>query len=100
MVEALTAELSTLNGSLEREMAERRRAEREREQMQRQLMTAQEEERRHISRDLHDQMGQQITALQLALDVLKGVNMGIASRLVTSATRKRSPLRSVSNCIS
>jgi two-component system, chemotaxis family, CheB/CheR fusion protein len=67
-----TAELSTLNTNLERAMAERQRVEGEREQVLRQLMTAQEEERRRISRDLHDQMGQEITALLLALDALEG----------------------------
>jgi two-component system CheB/CheR fusion protein len=66
-----TMELSTLNTSLEREVAERRRLEGEREQVLRQLMTAQEEERRRISRDLHDQMGQEISALQLALKALE-----------------------------
>jgi two-component system, chemotaxis family, CheB/CheR fusion protein len=66
-----TAKLSTLNANLEREMAERRRVETEREQVLRQLMTVQEEERRRISRDLHDQMGQEISALGLALKALE-----------------------------
>jgi signal transduction histidine kinase len=66
-----TAELSTLNANLEHAMAERQRVEAEREQVLRQLMTAQEEERRRISRDLHDQMGQEITALLLALQALE-----------------------------
>jgi two-component system CheB/CheR fusion protein len=34
----------------------------------RQLVTAQEEQRGRIARDLHDQLGQQITALRLALE--------------------------------
>jgi two-component system CheB/CheR fusion protein len=45
---------------------ERRVAERTRE-----LVAAQEEERRRIARDLHDQLGQQLTALRLSLAVCK-----------------------------
>src|SRR5215217_3735391 len=70
-----TAELSTLNANLERQIGERQRMEREREQVLRLLMTAQEEERRRISRDLHDQMGQQVTGLQLALKAVEDTGM-------------------------
>jgi signal transduction histidine kinase len=35
------------------------------------LGSVQEDERRRLSRDLHDQLGQQLTALRLALNVLK-----------------------------
>jgi two-component system CheB/CheR fusion protein len=51
---------------------ERARSEQAREQLLQQLVTAQEEERRHIARELHDQMGQDITALILGLKVLQG----------------------------
>lgn len=39
----------------------------------RQLVTVQEDERRRIARDLHDQLGQQLTALRLKLDILKKI---------------------------
>jgi PAS domain S-box-containing protein len=38
-----------------------------------QLVTVQEDERQRIARDLHDQLGQQMTALRLKLDVLKNI---------------------------
>lgn len=45
---------------------------RAREQAIWRLVTAQEDERRKIARDLHDQLGQQLTALRLHLETLKG----------------------------
>jgi PAS domain S-box-containing protein len=36
------------------------------------LVSAQEEERRRIARDIHDQLGQQMTALRMNLEVLAG----------------------------
>lgn len=39
-------------------------------QLLRRLVTAQEDERRRVSRELHDQMGQHVTALLLGLDRL------------------------------
>lgn len=36
------------------------------------LIRAQEDERRRVARDLHDQLGQQLTTLQLKLETLKG----------------------------
>jgi two-component system CheB/CheR fusion protein len=47
-------------------------ANRAREQAIWRLVTAQEDERRKIARDLHDQLGQQLTALRLHLEILKG----------------------------
>ena len=66
-----TAELSTVNESLRVEMAERQRVEQERIQLLTRLVLAQEDERRRIARDLHDQLGQQLTALRLTLETLK-----------------------------
>jgi PAS domain S-box-containing protein len=43
----------------------------ERVEALRQLVTVQEDERQRIARDLHDQLGQQLTALRLKLEMLK-----------------------------
>ncbi|HEX8285231.1 MAG TPA: CheR family methyltransferase [Pyrinomonadaceae bacterium] len=53
------------------EVKERRAAEEHARALVGQLVTAQEDERRRISRDLHDQLGQQLTALRLKLAALK-----------------------------
>jgi signal transduction histidine kinase len=49
----------------------RSRAERERLELLRRIVSTQEDERRRISRELHDQLGQSLTALRLKLEGLK-----------------------------
>jgi PAS domain S-box-containing protein len=71
-VQERTSELDAANGALRDEIVERERAEQARQNLLRQLVTAQEEERRRISRELHDEVGQHITALQLGLRSLEG----------------------------
>lgn len=66
-----TAELAHSNGALTAEIARRERAEADRRELQQRLATAQEDERRRIARELHDQMGQHLTALGLGLKVVK-----------------------------
>ena len=56
--------LHELNQALERRVEERTR---EMGDVLRQLIAAEEDERRRISRELHDQMGQQLTGLMLGL---------------------------------
>jgi signal transduction histidine kinase len=66
-----TGELARSNAVLQVEIAERKRTEAARQELLRRLVTAQEEERRRIARELHDQLGQHLTALMLGLQSLK-----------------------------
>jgi signal transduction histidine kinase len=66
-----TAELTQANQELHAEMAKREQAQAAHSFALRRLVEAQETERSRISRELHDQMGQELTALKLALNVLK-----------------------------
>lgn len=54
-------------------ISERKRAEEERKQLLQRLMTAHEDERRHLSRELHDNLGQYLSALLLGLESLARV---------------------------
>ena len=54
-----------------RDVTDRNRAEVSRTDLVRRLTSAQEDERRRISRDLHDTLGQTLTALSLGLRTLK-----------------------------
>jgi PAS domain S-box-containing protein len=66
-----TAELARANASLRAEMGERERAERARTELLTRLVFAQEDERRRIAREMHDQFGEQLTALGLRIGMLK-----------------------------
>ena len=88
-VEAITIALHDDAGqvtgyvSVTRDVSERRQAEAERERLHRQVQTTnerlqalslrllevQETERRHLARELHDEIGQQLTGLKLILDM-------------------------------
>jgi two-component system CheB/CheR fusion protein len=67
-VEGRTAELQELTGKLLAEVKERTAVEGQVRELLRCLVNIQENERRRIARELHDQLGQQMTALRLKLD--------------------------------
>ncbi len=66
-----TRELADANVSLDIELHERRDAEESIRKLLKRLVTIQEDERRRVARDLHDHVGQQITALRLTLESIK-----------------------------
>jgi two-component system CheB/CheR fusion protein len=70
-VEERTSELTGAYESLSREVSERRQTDEARVQLMRLLVATQEDERRRIARDLHDQLGQQLTALRLRLETIR-----------------------------
>ncbi|HEV7842721.1 MAG TPA: sensor histidine kinase, partial [Pyrinomonadaceae bacterium] len=67
-VKERTLELAQTNKALHDEIKERRRAEHQRVELMRRIVSTQEDERRRISRELHDQLGQRMTALRLKLE--------------------------------
>jgi PAS domain S-box-containing protein len=69
-----TAELLEANESLRSEIEQRQSVEQQRAQLFGRLILAQEDERRRIARELHDQLGQQMTALRLTLETLKNLS--------------------------
>jgi PAS domain S-box-containing protein len=66
-----TAELTAANAALRAESAVRAAAEADRRELFGRLSTAQEDERRRIARELHDQMGQLLAGLGLGLKAVE-----------------------------
>ena len=71
MVKERTAAVEEANMALRKEIEERRLIEEERTALLERIVTTQEDERRRIARDMHDSLGQQLTALRLKLASLK-----------------------------
>lgn len=79
------AALRELNETLERRVEERTaelvRADQARREVLRQLVTAEEDERRRVSRELHDSLGQLVTGLLLGLKTLPRAADGQQGRI-------------------
>lgn len=71
-----TAELAATNTQLRTEIAERTAGEHARQELRRKLVTVEEDERRRISRELHDHVGQNLTALLIGLQTLRDGRLG------------------------
>jgi len=83
-----TAQLMTTLDQLKVENEQRLRAETERTNLLDQLVGIQEEERRRIARDLHDELGQQVTALRLNLGNAREIAKGGPITELLDATQK------------
>lgn len=87
-------QLAAWNEALEARVAERTEALRQQQTLTRQLLrraiTAQEEERARLSRELHDDIGQTLTAIQLSLE-------RVARTLAQDSEPAREHLRQVQN---
>ena len=113
-LEKRNLELAAMNEDLESEIQERKRTERalreseghyrelfeEARRMEEnlrnlsnQVLHAQEEERKRISRELHDQVGQALTAVSVTLATLKSDDAGLAERMGARVTDAQNLIR-------
>ena len=68
-----TQELAEANRALTEEMREREISDRHRFGLLQRILTIQEDERGRLARDMHDQLGQRLTALRLKLQSLRAL---------------------------
>ena len=79
-------QLSEARARLTAEIADRRQAEVSRTRLLRRLVVAQEDERRRLARDLHDNLGQRLTALRLILETLDRDRRGAGAHSTGTAS--------------
>jgi len=67
----LESKIQERTADLQKEIIERKNSEEMRVKLLRKIVTTQEDERKRISRDLHDHLGQKLTALSINLELLR-----------------------------
>lgn len=72
-VEQRTRQLNQVNERLRQEVESRKLSEKQRVTLLHRIVSTQEEERKRIARDIHDQLGQRLTALRLKLAALRNL---------------------------
>jgi PAS domain S-box-containing protein len=77
---------STMILSIARDLTEHRRAEAALATLSRHVLEAQEAERRHLAYELHDEFGQELTALKFMLQMVEGIPAAAVQRLQDSIT--------------
>jgi PAS domain S-box-containing protein len=82
ILDPITRRVTHLYGAIN-DITERKLAEERHQDLSRRLMEVQEEERRHLARELHDQVGQLLTGIKIALE--RGKQPGPGQRYISEA---------------
>ena len=93
-----TKELGEAIEELREEIRQRKLMEKERRKLIGQLVKTQEDERRRIAQDLHDQLGQQLTALNLRIELALRLGKG-DERVSKQLMEARTIMRRIDNDI-
>ena len=96
-VEERTAALSAMNTQLTKEISAREQAEEGLHTLSRQVLEAQENERRRLARELHDEIGQALTALKFNLHAAQRQPETLTARLEDSLGIVNRTLQQVRN---
>jgi PAS domain S-box-containing protein len=87
--EALEKKVTERTAALETEIFDRKRAEVSLRELAGRLLHTQDEERRHLARELHDHAGQTLTALGMNLSALRDTAQDLDPKVVNLATESQ-----------